>query len=89
LVGVCFFCLLWAKWVAGFVPVLFIVFSFFFFFFLENFCQICVLVGGVFFELGVFIKLSCVCVCGGGEGEFSKLFLCSCGKEIVLDFLMG
>ncbi len=58
-------------------------FSFFFFFwrtsvkFVFCFC--------VFFELGVFIKLSCVCVFVGGGEEFSKLFLCSCGKEILLE----
>jgi hypothetical protein len=81
----------------GFVPVLFFVFCFFFQFF-ENFCQICVLFVCVFFELGVFIKLSCacvyqaflcvfiklsfVCVCGRSGGVF-ELFLCSCGKEIL------
>lgn len=66
----------------GFAPVLFLVFSFFFSFlrtsvkFVFCFC--------VFFELGVFIELSFVCVFVGGGEEFSKLFLCSCGKEFFL-----
>lgn len=57
----------------GFAPVLFLVFSFFFSFlrtsvkFVFCFC--------VFFELGVFIKLSCVCVCGRRGGVFEAFSL--------------
>ncbi len=76
----------------GFVPVLFFVFCFFFQFF-ENFCQICVLFVCVFFELGAFIKLSCVCLSSfllcvfvGGVGEFSNFFFALVGKKFYLGF---
>lgn len=81
-VGWClFFLFVVGKVGCGFSPG-FVLFFFFFQFF-ENFCQICVLFVCVFFELGVFIKLSCVCVCGR-SGRVFELFLCSCGKEIFL-----
>lgn len=80
LVGVCFFLFVVGKVGCGFCPGF--VSCFFIFFgrtsvkFVFCFC--------VFFELGVFIELSFVCVFVGGGEEFSKLFLCSCGKEFFL-----
>jgi hypothetical protein len=79
LVGVCFFLFVVGKVGCGFCPG-FVSFSFLFFGeLLSNLC----------FVFVCFLSLVClssflVCVFVGGGEEFSKLFLCSCGKEIFL-----
>ncbi len=71
LVGVCFFLFVVGKVGCGFCPG-FVSFSFLFFGeLLSNLC-FCFC---VFFELGVFIKLSCVCVCGRRGGFFEAFSL--------------